>query len=136
MIKEVLTLIILIFASITDIRTREVPKRYQLALLILILFNFRTENLLGLLIAIPFFIAFYFTNGIGGGDWKLITLLGMLSGFHMTCITAGIGCTIFIIGAVIAQRRTGENKMLFPFVPSITAGYIAALVLEAIICNH
>lgn len=133
MIKEIFTLIILILASITDINIREVPEKYQIALLILILFNFRAENLWGLLIAIPFFIAFYFTNGIGGGDWKLTALLGLLCGFHMTFITAGIGCMIFIIGAVIAQRRTGKSKMLFPFVPSITAGYIAALVLEAII---
>lgn len=131
--KEILTLTILILASITDIKTREVPEKYQLALLLLILFNFQTENLWGLLIAIPFFIAFCLTDGMGGGDWKLITLLSVLFGFYRTLAIAGIGCSIFIIGAMIAQRRRGKAKMLFPFVPSITAGYIAALVLEAII---
>lgn len=131
--KEILTLIILILASITDIKIREVPGKYQLALLLLIPFNFQIENLWGLLIAIPFFIAFYFTDGMGGGDWKLTALLGLLFGFYKTLVIAGIGCIIFIIGAIIAQEREGKAKMLFPFVPSITAGYIVSIVLEAII---
>lgn len=130
--KEIFTLIILILASITDIKIREVPGKYQLALLLLIPFDFQIENLWGLLIAIPFFIAFYFTDGMGGGDWKLTALLGVLFGFYKTFVIAGIGCSIFIIVAIIAQGREGRGKLLFPFVPSITAGYIIALVLKII----
>ncbi len=127
-----LILCILIFASVTDINRREVPSIYQALLLVLIPFNFHIENLWGVLIAVPFFVAAIATDKIGGGDWKLVALLGVLIGIHKAFVTVVTGCIIFIISGLIMEKKKGKDDMLFPFVPSLTAGYIVTLILEAI----
>lgn len=128
-----LILCILIFASVTDINRREVPSIYQAPLLVLIPFNFHIENLWGVLIAVPFFVAAIATDKIGGGDWKLVALLGVLLGMHRAFVTVVMGCIIFIISGLVMEKRKGKGSMLFPFVPSLTAGYIVTLILEAIV---
>lgn len=116
----------------TDIKRREVPVIYQALLLVLIPFGFHIENLWGALIATPFFVAAIATDKIGGGDWKLVALLGVLLGMHRVFVTVGIGCIIFIISSLVIEKTKGTGGMLFPFVPSLTAGYIVTLILEAI----
>lgn len=131
-LKTCLILYILIFASVTDINRREVPIIYQALLLALIPFNFYIENLWGALIAVPFFIASVLTDKIGGGDWKLTALLGVLIGIHKAFVTVVMGCIIFIISSFMIEKIKGKGDMLFPFVPSLTVGYIVTLILEAI----
>ena len=82
--------------------------------------------------AAPFFVAAIATDKIGGGDWKLIALLGVLLGMHRAFGTVVVGCIIFIISGLVMEKRKGKGSMLFPFVPSLTAGYIVTLILEAI----
>lgn len=124
---------ILIMASITDIRKQEVPVVYQVLLLCLIPFSFRLENLWGIAVAIPFFIAAVATDRIGGGDFKVIAILGILLGFYETLLTVIAGCLIFIFSSLVIGRIKGKGKNLFPFIPSLTLGYVGTLVLEAII---
>ena len=108
------------------------PIIYQALLLALIPFNFYIENLWGALIAVPFFIASVLTDKIGGGDWKLTALLGVLIGIHKAFVTVVMGCIIFIISSFMIEKIKGKGDMLFPFVPSLTVGYIVTLILEAI----
>lgn len=124
---------ILIMASITDIRKQEVPVVYQVLLLCLIPFSFRLENLWGIAVAIPFFIAAVATDRIGGGDFKVIAILGILLGFYETLLTVIAGCLIFIFSSLVIGRIKGKGNNLFPFIPSLTLGYVGTLVLEAII---
>lgn len=131
--KEIALLAILLSASITDIRKQEVPVIYQALLLCLIPFGFNIENLWGVLLAVPFFIAAIATDRIGGGDCKVIALLGILIGFHKTFMTVTAGCLIFIFSSLVIERIKGKGEMLFPFIPSLTLGYVGTLVLEAII---
>lgn len=131
-LKTCLILYILIFASVTDIDRREVPIIYQALLLVLIPIGFHIENLWGALIAVPFFIASVLTDKIGGGDWKLTALLGVLIGIHTAFVTVVMGCIIFIISSFVIEKRKGKGDTLFPFVPSLTVGYIVTLILEAI----
>lgn len=131
--KEIALLAILLCASITDIRKQEVPVIYQVLLLCLIPFGFNIENLWGVLLAVPFFIAAIATDRIGGGDCKVIALLGILIGFYKTLLTVIAGCLIFIFSSLVIERIKGKGEMLFPFIPSLTLGYVGTLVLEAII---
>ena len=124
---------ILLMASITDIRKQEVPVVYQVLLLCLIPFSFRLENLWGIAVAIPFFIAAVATDRIGGGDFKVIAVLGILLGFYETLLTVIAGCLIFIFSSLVIGRIKGKGNNLFPFIPSLTLGYVGTLVLEAII---
>ena len=131
--KGIAILGILIMASYTDIRKQEVPAIYQVLLLCLVPFNFRLENLWGLAIAIPFFIAAIATDRIGGGDFKVVAILGILLGFYEALCTVIAGCLIFIFSSLVIGRIKGKGNTLFPFIPSLTLGYIGTLVLEAII---
>lgn len=133
MIKEMLILIILLSASITDIRRKEVPVIYQVLLLCLVPFCFSIENIRGVLIAVPFFIAAILTDKIGGGDFKIIALLGILIGLSKVFWTVVIGCVIFIISSLIIGKCKGQKNTLYPFIPALTTGYIITLILEAII---
>ena len=131
--KGIAILGILFMASITDIRKQEVPVVYQVLLLCLVPFNFRLENLWGLAIAIPFFIAAIATDRIGGGDFKVVAILGILLGFYKTLLKVTAGCLIFIFSSLVIGRIKGKGNELFPFIPSLTLGYVGTLVLEAII---
>ena len=133
MIKELLILIILLSATITDIRKQEVPIIYQVLLLCLILFFFNIENVWGVLVAIPFFIAAILTDKIGGGDFKIIALLGILIGLKDAFWTVVIGCVVFIVSSLIIRMCKGEKKTMYPFIPSLTTGYILTILWEAII---
>ena len=133
MIKEMLILIILLSAAITDIRRKEVPVIYQVLLLCLVPFCFSIENIWGVLISVPFFIAAVVTGKIGGGDFKIIALLGILIGLSEIFWTVVIGCVIFIISSLTIGKCKGKKNTMYPFIPSLTAGYIITLILEAII---
>lgn len=131
--KGIAILGILLMASYTDIRKQEVPVIYQVLLLCLVPFGFRLENLWGIAIAIPFFIAAVATDRIGGGDFKVIAILGILLGFYEALCTVIAGCLIFIFSSLVIGRIKGKGNTLFPFIPSLTLGYVGTLVLEAII---
>jgi len=131
--KEILILAILIMASVTDIRKREVPVIYQVLLLCLITLKFNIENLWGLLIAVPFFACAIATDRIGGGDCKVVAILGALIGLYSGTITVIFGCLIFIISSLVIGRIKGNGDKTFPFIPSLAIGYAGTLVLEAII---
>jgi len=133
MIKELLILLILLSAAITDIRKREVPVVYQVLLISLIPFCFNIGNIRGVLIAVPFFIAAILTDKIGGGDFKIIALLGILIGLEKAFWTVVFGCVIFIISSLLIGMLRGQKNTMYPFVPSLTAGYILTILWEAII---
>lgn len=129
-LKFILVTCIMISASITDIRKREFPVGYQLMLLVLVPLGFRAEYFLGTLIAVPFFVACLISDGIGGGDWKAVGILGLLSGFATVLIAVISGCTGFIVYGLIAEKIKGEEHQTFPFIPFLTAGFIFAKILE------
>ncbi len=131
--KEYIILCILLSAGITDINRREVPIMYQALLLVLIPFGFHIEELWGALMAAPFFVAAIATDKIGGGDWKLIALFGVLLGMHRAFAAVVMGCIIFVISGLVIEKRKGKGEMLFPFVPSLTAGYMVMLILEVVV---
>lgn len=133
MIKEMLILIILLSATMTDIRRKEVPVIYQVLLISLIPFCFSIENIRGVLIAVPFFIAAILTDKIGGGDFKIIALLGVLIGLSRVFWTVVFGCVIFIVGGLMLGMIRGQKNIMYPFIPALTTGYIITLILEAII---
>lgn len=130
MIKSGIILCILIAASITDIRKRQFPTVYQVMLILLVPVQFQMENLIGTVIAVPFFIASLNGKSMGGGDWKAVGLLGLLLGYHSVLLAAIIGCICFIIYGKIAETVKGEVHKTFPFIPFLTIGYILVKILE------
>ena len=130
LIKWALILCILLCSSVTDIRKREFPNIYQILLLLVYPIGFQIENLLGILLAIPFLTAALKTENMGGGDAKAVCLLGGLIGFHPMLLTLIAGCTGFIICGKYREMRKGGEHISLPFLPFLTAGYLIILILE------
>lgn len=128
--SEYIILAVLIIASIADYKSRKVPVICQAALILILPFIYVNENVWGILLALPFLIASGINGSMGGGDWKMVGLLGLCFGLpKMFCITA-VGCMVFIIVGYILQTMKGKGKALFPFIPALTVGYIVTLALE------
>jgi prepilin signal peptidase PulO-like enzyme (type II secretory pathway) len=126
----ILIFLILITASITDIKKMVVPYRYQIALFLLYPIFFNISNLSGTVIAVPFLFANRNGRQMGGGDIKIAVLLGGLIGLKSMMVTTIIGCMAFILYGVCFKRNKGEY---FPFIPFITFGYIVTIILEVAI---
>lgn len=130
-LKSAAVFLILSYASMTDIRKREFSLKYQIMLLMLVPIMFRAEYMWGTVIAVPFFVACLVSEGMGGGDWKAVALLGLLCGFYITLLGVFVGCVVFIIYGALSKRIKG--KQAFPFIPFLTLGYIFAKILEVVL---
>lgn len=126
-------LCILLFATITDFKKREVPYIYIILLILTALIDFRATNMLGFLLSVPFYFAQKEGRSMGGGDVLIVAALGFSLGFVPTLVTVIIGCIVFIIAGLITEMMKGKGKQLFPFVPALTVGYIVTTVLEVLI---
>ena len=73
---------LLLAASYTDIKRREIPDTVCLLLVLTGFMKFSFQNLFGIFVALPFLIAAMFKeNSIGGGDIKLTASVGFALGF-------------------------------------------------------
>lgn len=125
-------LCILLFATITDFKKREVPYIYIILLILTALIDFRATNMLGFLLSVPFYFAQLGGRCMGGGDVLIVAALGFSLGFVPTLVTVIIGCIVFIIAGLITEIKKGKRKELFPFVPALAVGYIVTTVLEVL----
>ena len=131
--KSFAILCILLFATITDFKKREVPYIYIILLILTALIDFRATNMLGFLLSVPFYFAQKEGRSMGGGDVLIVAALGFSVGLAPTLVTVIIGCIVFIIAGLVSEIKKGKGKQLFPFVPALTIGYIVNTVLEVLI---
>ena len=125
-------LCILLFATITDFKKREVPYIYIILLILTALIDFRATNMLGFLLSVPFYFSQKEGRSMGGGDVLIVAALGFSLGFVPTLVTVIIGCIVFIIAGLITEIKKGKRKELFPFVPALAVGYVVTTVLEVL----
>ena len=140
---------ILITAAIVDIRTRNIPNIFVLLVLLLGIaasvltaqgyaFPLSAPSLLerfaGAVIAfVPVFIIGNKMGGIGGGDIKLLTVLGFLFGIEeaiaMLVCTCIIGACAGIVKLIANWLKT-ESDTTFAYAPCIAAGALITLALD------
>ena len=132
-VKILAILCILLFATVTDFKKREVPYIYVILLILTALIDFRASNMLGFVLSVPFYFAQRDGRCMGGGDVLIVAALGFSLGFVPTLATVMIGCIVFIIAGLITEIKKGKRNELFPFVPALTVGYIVTTVLEVLI---
>ena len=128
--KYFAVLSILLFATVTDFRKREVPYIYIILLLLTALIDFRALNMLGIILSVPFYFAQKDGRCMGGGDVMIVAALGFSMGFPQTLVTVITGCIVFITAGLITEHRKGKEQKLFPFVPALTIGFIVTIILE------
>ena len=131
--KSFAILCILLLATVTDFKKREVPYIYIILLILTALIDFRALNMLGCLLSVPFYFAQNKGRCMGGGDVLIVAALGFSLGFVPTLVTVIIGCIVFIIAGLITEIKKGKRKELFPFVPALAVGYVVTTVLEVLI---
>lgn len=127
---------ILIIIAMIDIDTMEIYDRFHIFILTLafaILFITPLnllDHLIGFfIISVPFYIIAYITNGIGGGDIKLIAIAGLLLGYKATLVAFFIAS---ILGGSMAiyllLTKQKDRKSLIAFGPYLCIGiYFAYL---------
>lgn len=122
---------LLLAASYTDIKRREIPDTVCVLLALTGLLKFSYLNLLGIFIALPFLIAAMFKEkSIGGGDIKLTAAVGFVLGFWKGMYGLIIGLTLLILFYIMLRissiiRRKQEAKSLsMPLAPFLGIGFL------------
>ena len=69
-------------------------------------------------------------GGIGGGDIKLVALIGLFYGPHGMLLALLIGTPVAIFYGLIKRRRCKDKKLHIAFVPFITIGcFLTSIIL-------
>lgn len=127
---------VLIVIAMIDLDTMEIPDIFHfiilgLAIITILIFkgNLLDHLIGGLIISLPFFLIAYLTQGLGGGDIKLVAVSGLLLGIQPVVVGSLIG---IILGGIFASfllitKKKGAKAMM-PFGPFLCIGlYISFL---------
>lgn len=128
--KNILFIIIIIYAGIYDYKKRIIPDKVHVVIIVsALLSNFNiTQSILGLIILpIPFILPIFFNeNSIGGGDIKLVGSIGFFFGFTKGVLAIIIALLISIIFSLAFKKH---SKELVPLAPYLAIGSIIILLL-------
>lgn len=134
--------LVLISITMIDIDTMEIKDRFQIILLLLAFINLFIspypilDHLIGFfIISILFYIIAVLTDGMGGGDIKLIAIGGFLLGYKATLVAFFIASvTGSILALYLLIFKKSNRKAQIAFGPFLCIGiYIAYHFAEPII---
>ncbi len=122
---------LLLAASYTDIKRREIPDTVCVLLVLSGFLKVSYLNLLGIFVALPFLIAAMLReNGIGGGDIKLTASVGFVLGFWKGIYGLIIGLTLLVvlyimirISSIIRKKQVAKNLSM-PLAPFLGIGFL------------
>ncbi len=122
---------LLMAASYTDIKRREIPDAIPMFIALISLLNLKLSNQFGIVIGLPFLIAAVLVEGsIGGGDIKLTGSIGMVLGFWKGIYGLILGLSflvlfylLLILGSKIRKRQVVRNLSL-PLAPFLGMGFM------------
>ena len=136
-LKFLILLGILLYASIKDMREHEVPNTVWKLIIILGLVNISLRDLPSMLLGaalvfLPQIIPAVINTekAMGGADIKISTACAFLLGAGRGLAAFIIGLTLFVIVVPILRKiRHEENGEPFPMVPFLSVGTIAAYLM-------
>lgn len=122
---------LLMAASYTDIKRREIADAIPMFMALISLLNLKLTNQFGIVIGLPFLIAALLVEGsIGGGDIKLTGSAGMVLGFWKGIygLILGLSFLVFfylllILRSKIRKRQVARNLSL-PLAPFLGMGFM------------
>lgn len=130
LLKGGLFIVLLLTASLIDIRKRIIPDAICLAIALTGFICFAPVKLLGCLSALPLLIAALAWGGMGGGDIKLMAAAGVVLGIRggMAAMVMGLAAILvfYAFFAAVQRLRKGNCPRAFPLAPFLSAGCIAA----------
>lgn len=136
-IKLLILVAILLYASINDIKYREVPDWVSVMLLILgfvnILADMIPTMILGaVLVFLPQYISALISpsKALGGADIKISTAAAFLLGAHKGLFALIIGLALSTIVIPIARKVHHTHKTgAFPLIPFLAVGILTAYLI-------
>lgn len=132
-IKTIILLALLLYASVRDIKTREVPDSVSVMLLILGLVDTNIERLpsmiIGaLLVFLPQFVSALInpSKALGGADIKISSSAAFLLGAQRGLFALIVGLTLAVIAMPIIRKiRKLPKNQPFPLIPFLSIGIVA-----------
>ena len=139
-------MIIMIIASVRDVRTRTIPDLMPVFIAAISLIPSGHPYILGILVAMPLLMAGVVYGGIGGGDIKIVGAVGLVLGFKKT-LTGLILALIFMLifhlvrklpvfsaGKSVSSRIQNEDRLKknndsYPMVPFLTVGMFMSICI-------
>ena len=131
-IKTIILLALLLYASVRDIKTREVPDSVSVMLLILGLVEINIgqlpQMLLGtLLVFLPQFISALInpSRALGGADIKVSSSAAFLLGAQRGLFALIVGLTLSVVTMPIIRKiRILPKDQPFPLIPFLSVGIV------------
>lgn len=137
-LQDALFITLLAWCGVSDLRKREIPNTAILLLLGLGAAHLVAsicmgtpwyEYPLGMLLAVPFFLAW--TKGLfGGGDVKLVFAMGLYLGLSL--MLAALAFTVVACAGLLIWRavRRRDIHVRLPLAPALALGAVAAVALS------
>ncbi|WP_312906855.1 A24 family peptidase [Tissierella praeacuta] len=130
-LQGVLFSFLLMAASYTDIKKREIPDTICILIALIGLLRFSFLNLFGIIITIPFLLgAVLKENSIGGGDIKLTASAGIVLGFWKGIYGLIIGLSLLVLFYLflvliskIKKKQVARNLPM-PLAPFLGLGFM------------
>ncbi|HZK01035.1 MAG TPA: prepilin peptidase [Tissierellaceae bacterium] len=122
---------LLMAASYTDIKRREIPDIISVLIALIGLLDFNLSNILGIVISIPFLIsAVLVENSIGGGDIKLTAAVGIVLGFRKGIYGLILGLSflvlfylLIVLKSKVMKKQVARNLPM-PLAPFLGIGFM------------
>ncbi|QAA32740.1 prepilin peptidase [Clostridium manihotivorum] len=133
-IKGFFYALILVYGSYVDIRTKTIPDRVHVLILLVSLIKINLiSSILGFLIVpLPFFItALLKGGGIGGGDVKFMAASGFFLAIKGGFIASIIGLLLALcVNAIVYKVKNKDKNISFPLAPYLSIGcFLSYLIL-------
>lgn len=125
-VKGVILILLLAGASYRDVRSRQVPDKYSIAIVLVAIIFPDPVKWWGLLCALPFFIAALTIGGIGGADIKIMGATGMVLGLinGMFAIVIGLTGMLVFHATKCLFLKERRKKPSYPLVPFLAVGIV------------
>ncbi len=122
--KECVVLAVLFVAAVRDAKTRTVPDGFHLLIALCCLITPVTIHPGGMLAALPLFLAAFLKGGVGGGDVKVMAVLGLAYGFGRASLVLTVALTLLVFWHA-CRTLMGKGERSYPFVPFL---FVAAVL--------
>ena len=128
-VQAIVFLLLLLAASVTDLKKRVVPDLLCMLIALSAAISFRPEQLWGIFIAIPFLLAAVFCGGMGGGDIKLMAAAGLVMGLSAGIFATIVGLSLVFAYSVIVKICKKTQVIAVPLVPFLSVGCVAGYLI-------
>lgn len=132
-IKGIILFLILLYASHSDIRTREVDDYIPVMLIITAFIGIELSNIGFMLVgaiavSLPqlFMAIMKPEKSIGGADIKLSAACGLLLGIEKGIFGLIVGMLLAVVCTMVTQKLKNKKAEAIPLIPYLAVGFMAA----------